>query len=258
MRIQIKRSPNNTNADTNTEFGELSFAGKNSVLYINNSSTSIPIAANRNPGLLTANQELVTNSSSFVDRVLSENIVINKIYANNTYGEHGQVLMSGGSGRMYWGNLEINYDTLYRHINVFVPYDTAQNEYILNYKVERDLILLENFSNSIAYTENLPSINQTLSIYKNNTEIGTVSFYSNSNYGIFSNCTQTTFNSEFDVFSIKQTTVNDPFFKNYSVNIKFIKRVGYTYIPTFPDEFNELTFETNELNLESNKIGFPG
>lgn len=65
--IQIKRSTTDA-YPSNVVFGELAFTSNGDVLYIGNeSNTAIAIAGERNPGVLTANQAVVVNSTSFVD-----------------------------------------------------------------------------------------------------------------------------------------------------------------------------------------------
>ena len=66
--IQIKRSQT-VNAFSNIVFGELAFTTNGNVLYVGSSTANvgIPIAGQRTPGTLTANQAIVVNASSFVD-----------------------------------------------------------------------------------------------------------------------------------------------------------------------------------------------
>ena len=66
--IQIKRSQT-VNAFSNIAFGELAFTTNGNVLYIGSSTANvgIPIAGERTPGTLTANQAIVVNATSYVD-----------------------------------------------------------------------------------------------------------------------------------------------------------------------------------------------
>jgi len=66
--IQIKRSQS-VNAFANISFGELAFTTNGNILYVGSSvaNVGVPIAGQRTPGTLTANQAIVVNASSFVD-----------------------------------------------------------------------------------------------------------------------------------------------------------------------------------------------
>lgn len=66
--IQIKRSQT-VSEFANISFGELAFTTNGNVLYVGSSTANvgIPIAGQRTPGTLTANQAIVVNASSFVD-----------------------------------------------------------------------------------------------------------------------------------------------------------------------------------------------
>ena len=66
--IQIKRSQT-VSEFANISFGELAFTTNGNVLYVGSSvaNVGIPIAGQRTPGTLTANQAIVVNASSFVD-----------------------------------------------------------------------------------------------------------------------------------------------------------------------------------------------
>lgn len=68
--IQIKRSTA-TAAPATLNAGELAYSNVTQVLYIGDPGTSAvtPIAGVRNPGVLTANQALVANSTSGIDKV---------------------------------------------------------------------------------------------------------------------------------------------------------------------------------------------
>jgi len=109
--IQIKRSPS-TAAPSTLNPGELAYSnavGGTGVLYIGSTdgATVVPIAGVRNPGTLTANQALVANSTSGINKVYAANVQVNFIEANgagNT-GTATYVLTSGGSSsNVYWAN----------------------------------------------------------------------------------------------------------------------------------------------------------
>lgn len=105
--IQIKRST--TTAVTNTtpsiSSGELVFTSNGYILAIGdpaNSANVISIGGARFPGTLTANQALVANSTSGIDKVIVANLVPTSIWANGAAGISGQVLASNSSGGVYW------------------------------------------------------------------------------------------------------------------------------------------------------------
>jgi hypothetical protein len=52
--------------------------------------------------VLTANQALVANSTSFIDSIKVANAVITKITANNSFGSDGDVLAVNAAGELYW------------------------------------------------------------------------------------------------------------------------------------------------------------
>jgi hypothetical protein len=110
--IQIKRSAT-TNAPSSLNPGELAYSnatGGTGVLYIGSTdgSTVVPIGGVRNPGTLTANQALVANSTSGIDKVYTGNLQVNYIEANGAgnIGTAGYILTSGGStSNVYWSSL---------------------------------------------------------------------------------------------------------------------------------------------------------
>ena len=63
--IQIKRSTVTANP-TSLANGELAFSANGDVLFVGSNSAVVPIAGKRTPGVLTANQALVANSSSAI------------------------------------------------------------------------------------------------------------------------------------------------------------------------------------------------
>jgi len=99
--IQIKRSET-TAIPASLEDGELAYTSNGEVLFIGSNGVVIPIGGQRVPGILTANQALVVNSSSSIDSVKVANLVPTKIYANGSHGSVGQVLVSDGAN-VFWG-----------------------------------------------------------------------------------------------------------------------------------------------------------
>jgi len=100
--IQIKRSEN-TASPTGLANGELAWSGNGDILYIGNFGSDLAIGGARTPGTLTANQALVANSTSGIDKVIVANAVVTTITANGSIGSSGQILTSNGTVS-YWGD----------------------------------------------------------------------------------------------------------------------------------------------------------
>jgi hypothetical protein len=101
-QIQIKRSATAA-TPVSLANGELAFTSNGNVLYIGSPNGSIvPIGGARFPGVLTANQALVANTTSGIDKVIVANLVPTSIWANGAAGTLGQVLTSNSSGGVYW------------------------------------------------------------------------------------------------------------------------------------------------------------
>ncbi|QMP83921.1 MAG: hypothetical protein [Caudoviricetes sp.] len=102
--IQIKRSIANS-VVTGLSPGELAFTANGNILYIGNPTggASVRIAGLQSPGTLTANQALVANSTSAIDKVIVANLVPTAIYADGSFGSANQVLRTDGT-KVYWSN----------------------------------------------------------------------------------------------------------------------------------------------------------
>ena len=98
--IKIKRS-SATAAPASLNEGELAFSYLSGKLFIGNSSAVIPIGGTHNPGVLTANQALVANATSEIDKIIVANLQPTFIYANGASGTAGQVLLSNSTGGVY-------------------------------------------------------------------------------------------------------------------------------------------------------------
>lgn len=97
--LQIKRSTANATV-TGLQAGELAFTQAGNTLFIgapDGVSGSIRIGGQMVPGTLTANQALVANSTSGIDKVITANLVANSIWANGAAGSNGDVLTSNGT-----------------------------------------------------------------------------------------------------------------------------------------------------------------
>ena len=102
-KIQIKRSTTNA-APTGLANGELAYTSNGEILFLGHpdgSTGSIAIGGRRVPGTLTANQALVANATSGIDKVIVANLVPTAIYANGSIGTDGQILASNGTVA-YW------------------------------------------------------------------------------------------------------------------------------------------------------------
>lgn len=78
--IQVKRSTT-TAIPTNLQPGELAYTSNGEVLFIgsvagSNTANVVAIAGQRNPGVLTANQALVANTSSWIDNIQTAKLII--------------------------------------------------------------------------------------------------------------------------------------------------------------------------------------
>ena len=101
--IQIKRSTSSASPETLAN-GEFAYTSLVDVLYIGSPNGSVvAIGGARTPGVLTANQALVANSTGSIDEIRTANLVPTKIYANGSFGSGGNILASNGSG-IYWAN----------------------------------------------------------------------------------------------------------------------------------------------------------
>ena len=114
-KIQIKRSTTNA-APAGLANGELAYTSNGEILFLGHpdgSTGSIAIGGRRVPGTLTANQALVANATSGIDKVIVANLVPTAIYANGSVGTDGQVLASNGTVA-YWlsPSAGVTYDLL--------------------------------------------------------------------------------------------------------------------------------------------------
>ena len=99
--IQIKRSLNTANPISLAN-GELAFTANGNNLFIGSPNGSIiAIGGLKVPGVLTANQALVANATSGIDRIITANAIVTTVTANGTTGTAGQILTSNGTVA-YW------------------------------------------------------------------------------------------------------------------------------------------------------------
>jgi hypothetical protein len=134
--IQIKRS-STTAIPASLSQGELAYTSNGDVLYIGSPNGSIvAIGGAYNPGVLTANQALVANSTSYLDAIKVANATIQGLYANGATGTGGQVLISGGAGsNIYWqdsGALGVNVAAQYTWSNTQTFQNTITFSSVIN------------------------------------------------------------------------------------------------------------------------------
>jgi hypothetical protein len=106
-KIQIKRSTANA-VVTGLSNGELAFTQAGNVFFIgapDGTSGSIRIGGQMVPGTLTANQALVANSTSGIDKIIVANLQPIYIYANGVSGTANQTLISNSTGGVFWGTV---------------------------------------------------------------------------------------------------------------------------------------------------------
>lgn len=98
--IQIKRSLT-TSAPASLANGELAYSANGDHLFVGSNGSVVHIGGLYNYGVLTANQALVANSSSGINKVIVANLVPTAVYANGSFGTAGQVLTSNGT-TVHW------------------------------------------------------------------------------------------------------------------------------------------------------------
>jgi hypothetical protein len=132
-KILIKRSTANA-VVTGLSNGELAFTQAGSKLFIGapDGSGVIAIGGAHNPGVLTANQALVANSTSGIDKIIVANAAVTAVYANGSIGTNGQVLHSNGSVA-YWDSIVQVTDLSYSSngTTVTIASSTGENAIIL-------------------------------------------------------------------------------------------------------------------------------
>lgn len=101
--IQIKRSTT-TASPTSLANGEFAYSSNGNVLFIGANGAIEAIGGKRTPGTLTANQALVANSTSGIDKVIVANAVLQKVYANGSFGTAGYLLATDSGGNTFWQN----------------------------------------------------------------------------------------------------------------------------------------------------------
>jgi len=108
--IQIKRS-NTTAVPSSLQNGEMAWSNTSGVLYIGAYGSVTAIGGVRNPGVLTANQALVANSTGGINYVITSNLITTSITTGDGYynpntqiaaSNKGYILSVDGSGVTFW------------------------------------------------------------------------------------------------------------------------------------------------------------
>lgn len=102
-QIQIKRSTT-TATPVSLANGELAWSSNGDILFIGANGVVEPISGKRYPGVLTANQALVANATSGIDKIIVANLQPTYVYANGASGTVGQILTSNSTGGVYWAS----------------------------------------------------------------------------------------------------------------------------------------------------------
>jgi hypothetical protein len=170
-KIQIKRSTTNA-VVTGLSNGELAFTQASNVLFIGlpDGSGVAPIGGVRYPGTLTANQALVANSSSAIDKVIVANAVITYLTANGALGVASQVLSTNSSGGIFWrdgGSLGTNVDAQYAWTNTQTFSNTITFSSTINGTANNALYLGGTIASSYALTSALSNYQTTAGLSAN-------------------------------------------------------------------------------------------
>lgn len=149
--IQIKRSTSSASPETLAN-GEFAYTSLVDVLYIGSPNGSVvAIGGARTPGILTANQALVANSSGSIDEIRTANLVPTKIYANGAFGTSGQTLTSNSSGGVYWVTPDPSVAGSDTQIQ-FNDGGSLAGDSGLTYNKTTDTLLVANTVNALAFT----------------------------------------------------------------------------------------------------------
>lgn len=178
--IQIKRSASAA-TPASLANGELGWSSTSNTLFIGNFGLVTPIAGGRSPGVLTANQALVANSTSFIDRIKVANATIFSITANNSVGSDGSVLSVNSSGELYWNSTAAagpsfvqNTDsrTLSGNLHLTAANTTIENLFVTTINRSPKLTLSGDASGNVTFN-NLGDATLSVTIENNSITLGT-------------------------------------------------------------------------------------
>lgn len=159
--IQIKRSQT-TATPASLANGELAWSNTSGVLFIGDYGGVTAIGGYRNPGVLTANQALIANSTGFIDNVKTNNLTVRTVTANGSAGSSGFLLASDGT-KTYWadpGLLAVgpsyvqNTDsrTLSGNLYLSAANTTIENLFVTNINRSPKLTLTGDVSGNVTFT----------------------------------------------------------------------------------------------------------
>lgn len=150
--IQIKRSQN-TAVPSNLANGEFAWSSNGNILFIGAGGSIAAVAGTRTPGILTANQALVANATSGIDKIIVAGATITALTANGTVGTSGQYLTSNGSA-VYWSNNNVsNFNSLSD-----VTISAASNNQLVVYNQPAARWENASFGNGFTFANRSPSV----------------------------------------------------------------------------------------------------
>lgn len=231
--IQIKRSVNSATVPTLSN-GEIAFTQNGATFWIGapDGSGNIRIGGQQVPGTLTANQALVANSTSAIDKVIVANLVPTGVYANGSVGTAAYVLASGGSGaNVYWVRA-VNTDAQYTWTNVqtfsanVIFNGATVNATTSTFNV-RDVVASGNLTINGTLTT-VDAVNLTvkdniikLADQNSTTDTSDIGFY-----GVTGNSTQTWYTGLYR--DVGASTLTDPVYKLFTANVEPTATVNAT------------------------------
>lgn len=151
--IKIKRSLT-TSIPASLDDGGLAYTANGDVLFVGSNGNIVPIGGMRNPGVLTANQSLVVNSSSYIDKIQASNGVFTNFYSGSN--------VTINTSSLFIGNSSVN--TTIQSGNVFI---NGNSSYILRNDISQTFTntqlsqILSNIGDSISSPEST-GLNYTL------------------------------------------------------------------------------------------------
>jgi hypothetical protein len=176
--IQIKRSLT-TATPVSLANGELAFTANGDQLFIGSNGVVVPIGGKKVPGVLTANQALVANATSGIDKVIVANAVITNITANGSIGSNGQVLVTNGSA-IYWGtgtsgsNTQVQFnDSGVANATAGFTFDKVSNTLTVSNTISTTTVLATTV-NAAVHSVGSSVIANTLGVYTTGTVNGAV------------------------------------------------------------------------------------
>jgi hypothetical protein len=177
--IQIKRSLT-TATPVTLNNGELAYTSNGDQLFIGSNGVVVPIAGKKTPGTLTANQALVANSTSAIDRIIVANAVVTTLTANGSVGTNGQVLVSNGTA-VFWGtgtsgaNTQIQFnDSGVANATAGFTFDKTSNNLTVSNTIFTTTVNAASYNAGAIGLGTGGSVQNTTSIFVGNNTVNTV------------------------------------------------------------------------------------